>query len=43
VYSGLAMVGELGSDDAHLFLSSVAYGLVLAFCHLNIPGVYLSV
>jgi hypothetical protein len=38
IYSGLAVVGELGSDDAHI-LGSVAYGLVLAFSHLDITGV----
>jgi hypothetical protein len=33
------VVGELGSHDAHVFWPSVAYGLVLAFCHLDIRGV----
>jgi hypothetical protein len=40
VYLGLAVVGELGSEDAaHIFLASVAYGLGLAFHHQDIPGV----
>jgi hypothetical protein len=38
-YQGLAVVGELGSDDA---LVSVAYVLVLASHHLVICGVSCS-
>jgi hypothetical protein len=37
VYSGLAVVVKLSSDDAH---ASVAYDLVLALHYLYIPGVY---
>ena len=33
------MMGELVSDDAHVILASVAYGLMLAFCHLVISAV----
>ena len=36
------MVEELGSDDAHVFLSSVAHGLSLAFHHLGISLVFVD-
>ena len=37
VYPGLSMVGELGSDD-QVTVVSVAYVLMLAFCHLIIAS-----
>ena len=40
VYSGLAVVGELGSVDAHIFWLLLLLVLhLLALCHLDIPGV----
>jgi hypothetical protein len=39
VYSGLAVVGNVGSDDAHAFWLLLLIGLKLAFHHLDIPGV----
>jgi hypothetical protein len=36
------MMGELVSDDAHVILASVAYGLMLAFHDLDIPGIFCS-
>lgn len=38
-YLGLALVGELVSDDAVLHLASVDYILVLAFHHLVVSDV----
>jgi hypothetical protein len=38
VYPGLAMVEELGSGNTKVTLVSVAYVLMLAFCHLIIAS-----